>query len=551
MIEHGILASAFEATPIPVFVVDAELRIVFANRAARDAATNAGIDSDKLVDSYLLDTLTFLPSKIRETYELVLQTGEAVADEAVYVVADKTIHVEVVRYPILGQDRITHVGVCFKDVTELRQAQESLRISESTTRVLMNSSTESMFLIDQNETIIAANTKSAERLEIPAQELEGKIFDQAMGVVHSGTKKKIMDSYRQVKKSGIPLRFTDERRGRIFEISMFPVTDPKGFARRVAIFARDVTQSESMLKAIGESEKRFRDLFQNIPVPTFVFQWDGTDFILQKANLASDALTREGIIPLLGQTATKLYSERNPWVIDDLNKCFSTKGHFVQEVQYTMKNTGETKFFQAHYVYVEPDEILVHALDLTERHMAELAKQNFCSELELRVVERTSELASANEQLHIEREALDQKNAALRELIEQITDSKKTLASSIQMNLQRVTIPILEQIGSKLDEPGRNYLKMLRESLDDILSPHLAALQKQHPYLTMHEIDLCNLIKSGFTSKEIAEMRRRSEQTIRKQRTLIRKKLGLTDDKTNLRNYLSSIETEKTPHEPI
>ena len=78
-------------------------------------------------------------------------------------------------------------------------------------------------------------------------------------------------------------------------------------------------------------------------------------------------------------------------------------------------------------------------------------------------------------------------------------------------------------------------------SLDDILSPHLAELQKHHPYLTAHEIDLCNLIKNGFTCKEIAEMRGRSEQTILKQRKLIRKKLGLTDERINLRNYLASV----------
>jgi PAS domain S-box-containing protein len=546
MIEHEILTNAFEATPVPVFVVDAELRIVFVNRAAREASASAGIDNKKLVGNYLFDILTFLPSNIRETYELVLRTGEAVAEEATYVVADKPICVEIIRYPILRQERITHVGVCFKDITELRRTQEALRISEGTTRALMNASTESMFLIDENEIIIAANAISAERLEIPVLELEGKTFNKAMGIVPGDTKNERMDYFRKVKKTGKPLRFTDERKGRIFDVSMFPVTDPQDVARRVAVFARDVTEAESMIKALGESEKRCRDLFQHIPVPTFVFQWNGTDFILQKANAASNDLTGDRISSLLGQTATKLYSENTPWIIDNLKKCLSTKGRLVQEMQYTMQTTGEIKFFQAHYVFVAPDEVLVHALDLTERHMAELARQNFYSELEQRVVDRTRELADANKQLHVEREALNQKNAALRELIGQITNSKETLASSIQTNLQRVTIPILERLGSKLDEPGRNYLKMLRDSLDNILSPHLAGLQKQHPYLTAHEIDLCNLIKSGFTSKEIAEMRGRSDQTILKQRTLIRKKLGLTDEKINLRNYLASVELESS-----
>jgi PAS domain S-box-containing protein len=541
MIENEILVGAFEAIPMPAFIVDAQLRIVLVNRAARESSVGAGLNADKLVGGDLMETLNFLPANVRESYEHILRTGEDVVADATYVVAGKTVFIEVNRFPIFELGRVTHVGVIFRDVTELRRTQEALRDSEETARALMNSSTESMFLIDENETVIAANATGAERLGMGPRELAGKTADQAMGIMPSEGRNKRRDLYRQVRTSGKPARFTDERMGRIFDISMFPVPDPSGVSRRVAIFARDVTERESMLKALGVSEKRFRDLFENIPDPTFVFHWDGTDFVFQRANAAASRLTDGKIGSLLGQTASRLSSERSPRIIEHLKECLSSKGYLVRESEYTLHTTGQTRFFEAHYVFVPPDEIMVHAVDRTARREAEIALQNSYASLEERVAERTRELAGLNEQLRVEREALDQKNVALRELITQINESKKTLASSIQTNLQRVTLPILERLSSRLDEPGRNYLQMLRNSLDDILSPHLTELQKQHPYLTAHEIDLCNLIKSGFTCKEIADMRGRSEQTILKQRKMIRKKLGLSDERINLRNYLSSV----------
>lgn len=541
MIEHEILASAFEATPVPVFVVDAELRIVFVNRAARDASTGAGIDSQQLVGNCLLDILTFLPSNIRETYELVLRTGEAIAGETSYEVAGETMRVEVIRYPILGKNQITHVGVCFKDITELRRTQEALRISEETAWAIMNASTESMTLSDGHGTLLALNAVAAKRLGKSAGDLIGRTGDMVYSPEAWEDRKR---RFAEVIHSGQPMQYQERRDGRVHDITINPVKNPGGHTYRIAIFAHDITDYEKMLHALEESENRFRDLFQRTPVPSFVFQGNGTDFVLKKANAAADQLTGNRIGPLLGRTAANLYSESSPWIIDDLKECYSTKSYLVREVQHVLQTTGETKYFQAHYVYVPPDTVLVHAVDLTDRRAMELAKQDFYAELEQRVVERTRELASVNDQLRVERESLNQKNAALRELITQLNDSKKTLAGIIRTNLERVTLPILERVESRLDETGRSYLKMFRESLDEILSPHMAELQKHHPYLTAHEIDLCNLIRGGLTSKEIAAMRGRSEQTILKQRTLIRRKLGLTDEKINLRNYLLAVGLE-------
>jgi DNA-binding CsgD family transcriptional regulator len=48
------------------------------------------------------------------------------------------------------------------------------------------------------------------------------------------------------------------------------------------------------------------------------------------------------------------------------------------------------------------------------------------------------------------------------------------------------------------------------------------------------------LIKKGMTSKEIAEALKLSALTVHKYRELIRKKLDLVNDETNLQTFLQS-----------
>ena len=55
------------------------------------------------------------------------------------------------------------------------------------------------------------------------------------------------------------------------------------------------------------------------------------------------------------------------------------------------------------------------------------------------------------------------------------------------------------------------------------------------------KMQISNFIRQGYSSKEIAELLNISPATIDKHRKNIRKKLGITNKKQNLRSVLSSI----------
>ena len=537
MVDNEFLTTFFDSMPVPAYAVDSELKFLYFNEAALQTIDMVGYDRTQLIGRHLREALPFFPPELEDRFRHVLKTGETVVDDRQYEIGGKTYSVEATRFPIRRDGKITIVGVIYRDVTDLRQMHEQLKTSEETARALMNSSTESMFLVGEDERLIVANTTSAERLGIPIEQLESMTIYQMMPPEVAENRLK---QFRYVRDSGNPVRFTDERMGRTFDITMFPVPSKTGAPRRVAIYARDVTEKEGMIRALSASEKRFRELFDRTPVPTYVWRWDGSTLVLREANRAAEQLTEGKVTGWFGSTVEQMYAKKYPDVVADIRNCYLQKLHIVRELQYRLISIDKEGYFEVHYVFVAPDEVMIHTVDLTARREAEVELQRSHTELEKRVNARTSELAELNDQLRLEREALNQKNAAMRELISHINDNRSDMAHNIQANLQHVVTPILDRLQSRLDDNNGTYVRMLRESLDDLLSPHIAGLHVHHPHLTAHEVELCNLIRSGLTCKEIAELRGRSEQTILKQRKVIRKKLGLTDNRINLRNYLAS-----------
>jgi DNA-binding CsgD family transcriptional regulator len=63
-----------------------------------------------------------------------------------------------------------------------------------------------------------------------------------------------------------------------------------------------------------------------------------------------------------------------------------------------------------------------------------------------------------------------------------------------------------------------------------------------HRLLTPREIDVAVLVREGKTSKEIAELLDISASGVDFHRKKIREKLGLTNEKSNLRSALLSLQ---------
>lgn len=156
---------------------------------------------------------------------------------------------------------------------------------------------------------------------------------------------------------------------------------------------------------------------------------------------------------------------------------------------------------------------------------------------------RTIERIRAEQQLKVERFALENKNVALYELVEMIQKEKDYVGISIQTNVDKIIMPIIYAIENDIPQSQLGYVKLLKKHLKEIASPFINNISKKYSSLTPVEIQICDLIKSGFVTKDIAKIRGISVATVNRHREHIRKKLGISNQKINLTTYLNSFIT--------
>ncbi len=150
------------------------------------------------------------------------------------------------------------------------------------------------------------------------------------------------------------------------------------------------------------------------------------------------------------------------------------------------------------------------------------------------------ELQEINKQLTLERKALQEANAALRAVLARIEEEKQEIYMNLQTNVDKILMPILHTLDFGLSQTQRKYAEMLRTNLEDIVSPFVRDLSKAFLSLTPTEINICNMIRSGMRTKEIAQIRGVSVATINRHREHIRRKLKITNSEINLMTYLQS-----------
>lgn len=146
--------------------------------------------------------------------------------------------------------------------------------------------------------------------------------------------------------------------------------------------------------------------------------------------------------------------------------------------------------------------------------------------------------------IQILRQAVGQKEAALQELLNELQNQRRLVTAEIRRNIERVALPVVRRLQTLTDEDTRLLTKRLEETLDEIAAPFVGSLERRMTGLSPREIEICHMIKNGYSTKEIATVLAISPQTVSVHRKIIRRKLGLTGSDTNLISFLRTIESE-------
>jgi DNA-binding NarL/FixJ family response regulator len=160
-------------------------------------------------------------------------------------------------------------------------------------------------------------------------------------------------------------------------------------------------------------------------------------------------------------------------------------------------------------------------------------------EITVHVIAR-QELQDFNRQILLERKALQEANAALRVVLSNIEEEKRRIYENIRMNIDRVVMPVLHALTPAVSKNKMKYVEILKTSLQEIPSPFVERGAEMFHTLTPAEVNICNMIRNGMRSKEIARLRGVSEATIHRHREHIRQKLKIANKPVNLTSYLQS-----------
>lgn len=134
-------------------------------------------------------------------------------------------------------------------------------------------------------------------------------------------------------------------------------------------------------------------------------------------------------------------------------------------------------------------------------------------------------------------------NTALKVLLRRRSQDQAEIEEKMLSNIKTLITPYLSRLKkSALTPSQRDLIEILESNLAEIISPFSRRLSTNHINLTPSEIRVANMIKQGKTNKEMARILYLSTRTISFHRENIRKKLGLTNRKINLKSFLSTLD---------
>lgn len=125
------------------------------------------------------------------------------------------------------------------------------------------------------------------------------------------------------------------------------------------------------LAQLAASEKQFRAQYHGIPIPTYTWRCVDDDFILEGFNHAAMLITQGAISKFVDQSARIVY-RNEPEILHHFERCQREKTTIHQELRYEFKFIEQAKDLYVSYVFIEPDLIMVHTEDRTDRNQLQL-----------------------------------------------------------------------------------------------------------------------------------------------------------------------------------
>ncbi len=406
------------------------------------------------------------------------------------------------------------------DITERRRVEEALRKSEKLLSGVFESIQEGISVSDANLTVRRVN-KVMERWYANNLPLVGKkCFECYHGKKQPCDPCPTLRCFKSGKTEieivpglpGSPVEWV--------ELYAYPIKQKKsGEVTGVVEFVRDITHRrqaeeelriraeilENMVEGVNVADEKGIIVFTN-PRLDSMFGYKRGELIGKHSSILND-LPDEESTQLVNKIIEQLKAE-GTW-----SGCFTSRKKDGTQF-FTFARVSALKI-SGKQCWISVQE------DITDRKWAE--EWLWKSELELRK----------------QKAALEKKNVALSEVLEQVQLEKNKIRTDMATNITEIILPIVEKI--RLHKPKSKYVVLLKKSLKEITSSFGIQITEKSIKLTPRELEICNMIKGGLSSKEIAGLINATPKTVEKHRRNIRTKLGIAKKSVNLATFLQTL----------
>ena len=285
---------------------------------------------------------------------------------------------------------------------------------------------------------------------------------------------------------------------------------------------RDVTAEREAQRAVREAEE-LRSVLFRIPSPAVQVDARGNYMDADTDALAFFEKTREEL--LAGNAADDFPPEVMAVIVDELE---SDQSAAELEVDFRIKGSVKTLILTVIPCSLGDERgYFLLGTDITERKAMQV------------------ELSRSERALRRQATILDERNAALRVLLEQREQDRAELEQRIVRNVEQLIEPTLDRLSHMLTHrPERMEVEALRVNLREIVGPfgeRLARAASSGQTLTRRETEVANFVRLGKTTDEIAETLHVSRSAVSFHRGNVRRKMGLPKGGTRLSTHLAGL----------
>jgi PAS domain S-box-containing protein len=379
------------------------------------------------------------------------------------------------------------------DITERKEAENTLRESEETYRALFENSNDAIFLMSAVDgAFVKVNPRCSELLGYPAVKLIGKNSTEFVDPQEAEDSQHRLSRLFSGERMPAYERRLIRNGGEVVEtdINLSLIRDASGNPTLVQSVVRDITARKKAERALRESEEQNRLLFEESPVPIALL--DDAGHIIH-ANRAYEQLTGFLRSDLYGKTSVEL-GLVDAQVVNRLTEAMlqsmSSHENFAI-VEYSLTSSDGTRRIVESRVYLLPiqstNRILVTSNDISMHKQAEETLRRANVELERAMQMKDEFLATMSHELRTPLTGILGLSESLQmEVYGGLNDRQVKTVKNIENSGRH----LLELINDVLDlskvEAGKLELQVARCSLEEIcqaslhLTKGMAHQKQQH-----------------------------------------------------------------------